>query len=228
MTSRFFRFKKKAKKLREDGFTYKEINTKLGCDIPKSTLTEWFRDIVLSDLSLRRINEIKRDNVDSARSLALSVNRKRRQRYLQQVEKKVSHLACYLRNADVAKLCLAMLYLCEGAKGKRGFLTFGNSNPQLVKKYVDLLRACYSIDNRKFRCTVQCRADQDVPELEAFWSKITRIPKDQFYKARLDTRAISRKTKKLDYRGVCRIDYFSGDIFCELEKIGDIICDLGL
>src|SRR5437016_176896 len=33
------------------------------------------------------------------------------------------------------------------------------------------IKRCYSIDEGKLRCTVQCRADQDVDALECFWAK---------------------------------------------------------
>ena len=69
----------------------------------------------------------------------------------------------------------------------------------------------------------QCRADQDIKKLEKFWSKITKIPPSQFYKARIDKRTIGKKTLKLEYKGVCRIDYFSADIFTELMKLPRIL-----
>ena len=89
--------------------------------------------------------------------------------------------------------------------------------------FLYLLRYCYDIDEKKLRCTVQSRADQNVGELEKFWSKITEIPPSQFYKTRIDSRTIGKKSKKLNYKGVCRIDYFSGDLFIELMQIPKII-----
>ena len=56
-----------------------------------------------------------------------------------------------------------------------------------------------------------------------FWSKITNIPLSQFYKARIDSRTIGKKSKNLNYKGVCRIDYFSAEIAIELMQISKII-----
>ena len=99
----------------------------------------------------------------------------------------------------------------------------GNSEPLVIRLFLNLLRYCYNIDESKFRCTLQCRADQNIPKLEKFWSQITNIPLAQFYKARIDPRTIGKPSNNPNYKGVCRIDYFSGDIFMELKQIMSLI-----
>jgi len=118
-----------------------------------------------------------------------------------------------------------MLYLVEGSKNQRGSLMFGNSDPLVIRLFLNLLRRCYDVDENKFRCTLQCKADQNIKRLEKFWSKITDIPLSQFYKARIDPRTIGKPSRKLDYKGVCRIDYFSGDVFMELKQIVNVISE---
>ena len=85
------------------------------------------------------------------------------------------------------------------------------------------MRNCYNIDESKFRCTIQCRADQDIPYLEKFWLRLTKIPKKQFYGARVDPRTIGKPSLKPDYKGVCRLDYFSARIYNELLVMGKMI-----
>lgn len=96
---------------------------------------------------------------------------------------------------------------------------FGNSDPLIIKMFVALMRRCYKLDESKFRVTVQCRADQDTGLLEKFWSEVTQIPVSQFYTAMVDRRTIGKKSRKIDYKGVCRIDYFSSFIDLELKHI---------
>ncbi|MDP2663986.1 MAG: hypothetical protein Q8P08_00910 [bacterium] len=157
------------------------------------------------------------------RATALIANRLKREKYIQAVRGRISHLAGELKKRSTSKIALAMLYLGEGSKKQRGALMFGNSDPSVVRLFLNLLRYCYNIDEKKFRCTLQCRADQNIKKLEKFWSKITGIPPSQFYKARIDPRTIGKPSKKLDYKGVCRIDYFSGDVFMELKQIIEVI-----
>jgi hypothetical protein len=135
-----------------------------------------------------------------------------------------SALVPLVEDTRVAKLVLATLYAGEGMKAeKRGFITLGNSDPGVITLYLRLLRAIYPIDESKFRCTVQCRDGQDIEVLESFWSSITGIPRTQFYGARVDKRTIGKPMRRPDYKGVCRIDYFSAFVFTEVLKIGEAL-----
>ena len=160
--------------------------------------------------------------------LALKSNKEKRIKHLAEIATNVEHLKKIKKDKNVAKIILAVLYLGEGGKSGRSSLMLGNSDPAIIRLFLALLRQNYSIDEGKFRCTVQCRADQDIPELEKFWSKITDIPPRNFYKARVDSRTIGKKSKKPSYKGVCRIDYFSADLFNEIKMIMEIVCELGI
>lgn len=210
--------------LRSEGKTYSEIQKALGIRIPKSTLTYWCKDVVLPEGHQERIKQINLENIQKAGVIAAEINRKKREEYLHSVFEKNLYLSTKLKDLDVAKIALAILYLGEGSrKESRGGIMFGNSDPLIIKLFLSLLRKCYSLDESKFRCTVQCRADQNTRILEYYWSKITSIPLKQFYGSRIDPRTIGRPSKKPDYKGVCRIDYLSRQVFLELLTITKII-----
>ena len=228
MISKYIKHKNTAIRLRRSGYTYGEIVKKIDAPIPKSTLSIWFQNIKLSAYARKRLENSISDKLKKAHAAALLTNKKKRQEYLRDIEKRVSHLKNHLSNKDVAKIVLAVLYLGEGKKSIRRSFMFGNSDPKVIKLYLNLLRKCYAIDESKFRCTVQCRADQDVPFLEKFWLDVTKIPASQFYRSRIDPRTIGKKSKKPQYKGVCRIDYFCADIYNEIEKIIEIVCKMGL
>ncbi|MDP3985662.1 MAG: hypothetical protein Q8P82_02760 [bacterium] len=153
----------------------------------------------------------------------MEVNKQLREQYLTMVEHRVQHLPKLLDDKNIAKIALAMLYLGEGTKRSSGKITFGNSDASIIKLFLKLLRRCYNIDEKKFRCTLQCRADQEVPTLEDFWSETTGIPRSQFYTAQIDPRTVNRPSKRVEYKGVCRIDYLSADLFVEIMKLNEII-----
>jgi hypothetical protein len=164
------------------------------------------------------------DHLDRARKLSLKKREETRSAYLQQLFVENMHLKYFLKFPLFAKVALVMLYAAEGGKStKNASVRFGNSDPMLIKLFLKLLRQCYPIDNSKFRCTVQCRADQDPGQLEKFWYNITGIPATQFYKTRIDPRTIGKPSKKLWYKGVCRIDYFSSHIFFDIMKSIEVI-----
>lgn len=217
------KLRKKIIKLREKGKTYSEIQNNLKITIPKSTLSYWCKNAKLPKEYYKRIQKIILNNAQKGRAVALIVNQVKRKKHLRSLLEHNKHLAAIFKNKDTAKIALVMLYLGEGSKTQRGSLKFGNSDPFIISLFLHLLRYCYNIDESKFRCTLQCRADQNIKKLEKLWFRVTKIPLSQFYKARVDPRTIGKPSKKLDYKGVCCIDYFSADIFIELMQIPRII-----
>lgn len=218
--------REKVLSLRKEGKTYKEIIQSLKTSIPKSTLSYWCRSISLPNGYNRKVREYNLFNLEKARKIALQIQKRKRGNYLESLKGRNAHLAQLIRDPNIAKITLAVLYLGEGRKSiKRSSIMFGNSDPNIVKLFLNLLRFCYTIDESKFRCTVQCRADQKTAELEKFWQDVTKIPASQFYKARVDPRTVGKISKKPEYKGVCRLDYFSAELLIELLQIAEMICE---
>jgi len=228
MRAKFHYLKSKAVALRKSGKTYNEIRRMLRRPVPKSTLSNWCHNVSLRPEYKAKIEQAMKKNIHKGRALAMAVIRVKREHYLNEVQARIKHLGKIFRNKDVAKIALAMLYLGEGSKTPRSALMFGNSDPRVIRLFVSLLRFCYKIDERKFRCTLQCRADQNIKNLEKFWAEVTKIVPTQFYKARVDARTVGKISKKPDYKGVCRIDYFSADLFNEIMKIIELLDKKGL
>ena len=214
---------KKAIKLRKKGKTYSEIIS-LFPGISKSTLSYWLGGLELSDKQKEKLSRNVNRKLIKARAQSVLAQKNKREKYFHNIEKEnLGFVNLLNNNKDAAKLVLAALYLGEGTKSMKGSLRLGNSNPGIVKLFLKLLRTCYVIDESKFRCTVLCRADQNTKILNKFWVKITCINKKQFYKARIDPRTIGKPSRKLDYRGVCVIDYFSASIFHDLLTLGEMM-----
>lgn len=213
----------KVQNLRLEGRTYTEILTLLQSPVAKSTISLWCREIQLTPEQKQMIEKASRDKLIKSRVKAWEVIRNKRREYLANLYSNNSYLFEVINNKDSAKVVLAALYLAEGKKNA-GHIMFGNSDSLIISLFLRLLRFCYDLDESKFRCTLQCRADQNIRELEEYWQRITNISKTQFYKVQIDPRTIGKKSKKIDYKGVCRIDYFSADVYNNLTVIGSIIC----
>jgi len=210
--------------LRKVGKTYSEINKILNLNIPKSTLSYWCKGVVLPKTYHEKIEKLNIINRAEGRKIALKRNREKRKTYFYEIQNRMFYLFEKLRDKNTALIALAVLFLGEGSKTSKGSLVFGNSNPSIIRLFLKLLRYCYNIDESKLRCTFQGRADQNIEELEKFWSRVTRIPLVQFYRARIDPRTVGKKTRKYDYKGVCRIEYFSANVFWEIKTISEILC----
>ncbi len=218
MSSIFIR--QQAQQLREKGKTYSEIKNLLRVDIPKSTLAYWCRDVLLPRNYHSRVRKLNELNLAKGRKISSKNRKEKRETFFKELDiRNKPLLNSFLKDKYPRKIALVVLYLAEGSKTARGSLMFGNSDPAIVLMFVGLMRECYILDERKFRCTLQCRSDQDIKKLEKFWSKTTKIPLEQFYKARVDKRTSGQISEKRDYKGVCRIDYFSSVVDLELKRI---------
>jgi hypothetical protein len=172
----------------------------------------------------QRIHSLILAGANKARASAIITNRNKRQRYFEELRRRNAEFYGSLDSYWIAKIALSMLYLGEGSKGARHcHVSFGNSDPEVICLFLVLFRRCYQVEERKFRCTVQCRADQNIAELELFWSDLTHIPSRQFYASRIDARTIGKPTKKKEYKGVCRIDYFSPDTYHDLMTTIEVL-----
>jgi hypothetical protein len=214
--------KKVAIRLRKMGMSYSDISKHFSYMVPKSTLSLWLSDIILDPELSEKIRVSGAKKLHSTILRSIELRKARRYQYFEQIRSNNANLSKLSNNIDVSKLVLSMLYLAEGSKRKNGSIVFCNSDPYIISLFLHLFRVCYRLDQVKIRCTVQCRADQNVPELEQFWSQITGIPLENFLKAQVDKRTIGIITKKVGYMGVCRIDYYSSHIFHELSEIPKI------
>ena len=215
-----------AQSLRMSGHTYTEIMRHLeGIRPTKSTLSLWCGKLDISPTAKQLIATKTAQALKTAQKHS-AANRKQRARdQLENYQRNNQNLRRVLDDRLNGKLVLATLYLCVGSFTRRGSLMFSNANPGIIRLFLKLLRQTFWVEESKLRCTVQCRSHNDVEELERFWSENTRIPRHQFYTARIDARSIGRELLHPDYRGVCRIDYFSADVYHELQAIRSVLLD---
>jgi hypothetical protein len=76
-----------------------------------------------------------------------------------------------------------MLYWAEGYKSeKSGGIDFANSDPRMIRVFINFLRSSYTLDESRFRIFIYCCANQDIVALTNFWSNLTKVPKSQFTK----------------------------------------------
>lgn len=75
-----------------------------------------------------------------------------------------------------------MLYWAEGCKG-RVTVKFANSDPDMVKLFLPFLREICGIWENRLKLLVHMYPDHDERHLIAFWSHVTKVPKENFYKS---------------------------------------------
>lgn len=215
----------KARFLRSKGKTYKEIKQMLKLKVPKSTLSYWVKNVSLPEDYIKKVVKLNRINLNKARLIALKANKIKRQIFLFEINKRNTLIVNSIFKSETAKIALAMLCLAEAKKytSKGSSFNLGNSDPRIIVIFLALLKKCFNFNPEKVRCTVQCRADQDIEELEKFWRNVTKVPEKLFYKAQIDPRTIGKPTKKKDYKGVLKVDYLDTKVQLELESLANLV-----
>ena len=213
-------------RLRTEGYTYTEICTALGRDIPKGSLSFICRDVILGVRQQERITQVKRDNLAISRVKALAANKRILTEKIASYKAANQDLRPLLKDRRTKLIALAMLYLGEGAKwqGRRG-LMLGSSDPRIIQLYIGLLRDCYDIRPEKMKCRIQHRADQDPDALIDFWSNVSGVEKDNFYPCYVDRRTIGQTTRRPSYKGVCSVMCAGTHVQLELDQITGIISE---
>ncbi len=217
---------RKAQRLRSEGCSFNEINSHFGMLIPKGTISFWCKDILIDSVAKERLSLLKNEQLQRARFKALKVNKRKRENFLKNLRSDNISIARCIKDPNTSKIALAMLCLGEASKYNQGAGTafcLGNSDPRIITLFLELLKRSFPFQQEKVRCTVQCRADQDIPALEDYWSKVTGIPKSQFYKARIDRRTEGKPTTKEGYKGVLRVNYFDTSVQLELEYLAQLV-----
>src|SRR3989344_8256888 len=209
-------------RLRNQGKTYREIRLLLKRNIPKSTLSGWCKNATLPKSYADRIALLNLNNLNKARLIGHEISKIKREELLEEIENINLPIAEKIQNREIAKIALAMLCLGEASK-TRGSFSLGSSDSRIITLFIELLKKCFIFDLEKIRCTVQCRADQDIELLETYWLNITKIPKRLFYKAQIDPRTKGKPTKKSNYKGVLRVDYFNTKAQIELETLAQLL-----
>ena len=119
-----------------------------------------------------------------------------------------------LQDKDFLKIILAMIYYCEGVKNTRSSLIFINSDPQLIRSFLKLLRRAFIVDESKFRVCLHLHSYHNQDKQISFWSKITHIPKGQFIKPYIKNHTGIRKRE--GYQGCASIRYHDTNLSRQL------------
>ncbi|PIV83681.1 MAG: hypothetical protein COZ87_03420 [Candidatus Moranbacteria bacterium CG_4_8_14_3_um_filter_43_15] len=181
--------------LRKEGNSYSQIRDTLG--VSKSTLSYWLRDLKISENARRKI---------SARahkiSIAALIERNKNQTALAKERAKRIRLEAQREANKLIKRPLFIagtsLYWAEGYKkgafgSKWKGVDFANSDSSTVKVMMKFFRNICGVPNDKFRIQLMVHPNVDTEKAIAYWSKMTKISKDQFMKI---SYAVSKSSKK--------------------------------
>ncbi|HPW34235.1 MAG TPA: hypothetical protein PK367_00525 [Candidatus Paceibacterota bacterium] len=187
-------------KLRESGYSLTEIVNKL--KVSKSSASSWVSDIKLSQKAKNRLltkiklgqfisAERKKNKTKSIIDNYFLTATKEQQNY------KLSHLD--------KKIMCSIMYWCEGAKSLMSGVQFINSDPSIVKAFVNLLADSFGADRKRFKVCVHIHSYHNSEEIINFWSNEINLPKEQFLKPYRKNNSGQNIHK--DYKGCVSVRY---------------------
>lgn len=187
--------------LRRRGKSFDEIRSVIP-NLPKSTLSGWFKDIELTDEQLRNLEKRIQNKLEKARFASAKTNREKRiQRTLQIFNEAKKEFP----NFSINPLFLVGLsmYWAEGSK-RGGTVEVINSDIEVIKLMIKWFNKFLGVPVEKMRFRLYTHKQFAHEESEKFWARELDVNLSQFQKTVYKFSPHNFK-KRPDYRGCLRI-----------------------
>ena len=193
---KYWKRKELVRNLRGQGLSYKEIRQRIPFTIAKSTISDWCKDIELTDKQKARLSA-KYDILHRG----AKANQVKRAEEIKQI-RRLAEVEISPMNRNEFKLAGLMLYWAEGAKSR--YIDITNSDPLLIKFMITWLRNICRVPEERFRVSLHLHSGQNEEQIKKYWSKITNIPICQFNKSYIKKEG-SGYRKNILYNGTIKI-----------------------
>lgn len=99
------------------------------------------------------------------------------------------------------------LYWGEGTKANKNTVRLGNSDPNLLNKFIEFLVKIYGVDKESLKFELQIFNNVPTEEAEKYWTKELDIKKKQLYKTRVTPSRGEGSYRKKNCYGVMTVYY---------------------
>lgn len=185
--------------MRSEGKSYLEIKSRL--KIPKSTLSDWFTQQAWSQ-EIRKKLTSARQAEHTLRIRALDKERGENLKKVYAEAEEEARQELETLKYDPLFISGIMLYWGEGEKAPRHAVKLSNTDPKLIQLYVRFLTHSCRIPIEKIKAHILIYPELEERTCRAYWSKIARIPWENFTKSVLIRGR--NPTRRLNW-GVCII-----------------------
>ncbi len=195
-----------AQELRRRGLGIGEIAKELNM-VKSGTISKWCRDIPLTVEQIARL--VKKQKIGSykGRIVAAEQLRKNRIRQIEFLRKEGLKRVGKLTERDIFIAGVGM-YWSEGYTYNDDLVGFTNSDPKMILFMLRWFKKICGVSSERIRLRVSVNKIHKgrVRKIEKYWSKLTKIPLDQFNKTVLIKSRVKKVYKNSDnYQGTLRI-----------------------
>jgi transcriptional regulator with XRE-family HTH domain len=215
--------KQKAIVMRNKGMSYSQIKEKLG--ISKSTLSGWLYNMPLSE---KRIRELQADNPVRIERYRNTMRAKREKKFANAYQE----MSLKIKKLSSRELFLAGLFLYwgEGSKTTKGTVGLTNTNPTMLKFYINWLKF-FGYSKKDFSVHLHLYSDMNIKRQEKYWSRELDIPLSQFRKSYIKKTLLTSITYHNGFgQGTCTVMVlnarFYEKVLMGLKYIQDSFCKL--
>jgi len=180
--------------LRRLGWSYGEIRDLV--PVPKGTLSNWCRDILLSADQVTAIKDRTGSQVGVPRDTQHG-----RRREVEQIRASATAEVPALID-DPLWVAGTMLYWGEGAKRHR-HLSMTNSDPELLRIFIAWVRA-YLQPDAVFVLSLHLHEGNDESAAKDHWASVLDLPGAQFWTTYMKPRGTGQRRNHLTH-GICRV-----------------------
>lgn len=99
------------------------------------------------------------------------------------------------------------LYWGEGTKANQGSVRLGNTDPKLIRTFIDFLVTIFNIKQQDLRFSLQIFTDIDEKEALDYWQKTLKVKPEQFTKTVVTISGSVGNYRKKSRYGVLTVHY---------------------
>jgi transposase-like protein len=198
--------KNKAITLRQKGVSMGEIARIL--NVAKSSVSYWVRDIKLTESQLNTLNKNghSTESIEKRRTSRIANTQRKREEIMSEAAKEVRHL-----QLDPLWSIGVALYWGEGGKTQQT-ARLSNSDPAVIKVMMRFFDRYSAVSREKYRGHVHTFSHRNVDEAIQYWSNISGIPKDKFFRTYVKQSSASKKKRETLPYGTVQI-YLHDSVF---------------
>src|SRR3989339_2102196 len=178
--------------LRKNGKTYSEIRAIY--NIPKGTLSYWLKDVIIPEKEKIRMQ--KRAYAKWRKGNKIFIERRITEAKKIRDDAK-QKAAKEIRNINLKQIGSA-LFWAEGGKKQRNHIRFCNSDPEIIKIMMRFLREICHLTDRKIKARAHIYPRMDYKKVIGFWSKITKLPRKNFYTPQFQISRASKRKRQIN------------------------------
>jgi len=200
--------RERARELRTQGKSLNEIVSEIG--VAKSSVSCWVRDI---ELTLRQKTVLRAKASNSAS--AANASKVHVKKYLDKRKEYQERGRKDAKKGDLLHCQICMLYWAEGKKD-RCAATMGNTDPNVLKLFVEGLKSFYKIEKPSFNLRIRAYVNNGVSEdkIVDFWTNKLSLDRSSVRKVVFDgdKRVRSGKKKNIHPYGICEVSVFNTEL----------------